>query len=110
MLRPDAPQPGSAASSTITRLPSRHRRMAADRPVNPAPMISTSAAWRPSRDGSAGAAGAVAAHNESGNRKGSPSSRSGFIAPAPPPPRRKGGFAVARCAGRSIRISSCCQP
>lgn len=51
VVAPGRPQPGSAASSTITRLPSRHRRMAADRPVNPAPMISTSAAWRPSRDG-----------------------------------------------------------
>ena len=51
LLRPDAPQPGSAASSTTTSTPTRRRCKAADKPVRPAPMMTTSQLRAPASGG-----------------------------------------------------------
>src|SRR5665213_3391521 len=66
-LRPDAPQPGSPASSTTTEAPDSARRNAAASPEKPAPTIATSALRDSSSGGVAGAGRAVAAHSEGGN-------------------------------------------
>jgi hypothetical protein len=66
LLRPDAPQPGSAASTTVTSTPASRRWIAVDRPVKPAPITTTSACTSPSSAGRTGPAGAVAAQSEGG--------------------------------------------
>src|SRR6202011_2953664 len=58
----------SAASTTATSMPASRRCSAVDRPVKPAPMITTSASAVPSSCVSAGPCGVTAAHNDSGHR------------------------------------------
>ena len=66
-LRPLAPHPIRAASSTITEYPRSARCRAAEIPVNPAPTMQTSAVSRPASAGWRSPAGAVAAYQDSGN-------------------------------------------
>ncbi len=65
-LRPEAPQPGSSASSSATRAPASARCRAADRPVKPPPTTQTSARVSPCSGGVSGALAAVAAQSEAG--------------------------------------------
>src|SRR5262249_37279275 len=55
-LRPDAPNPANAASSTMTRKPgwACFRYQAVHNPVNPAPTMQTSASAGPGREGRPG--------------------------------------------------------
>ena len=68
LLRPEAPQPGSTASTTATSTPAPRRCSAVDSPVKPAPMTMTSAAAVPISSGNSGPGGVTAAHSESGQR------------------------------------------
>src|SRR5262249_11203629 len=68
LLRPDAPQPGSMASTIATSMPASRRCSAVERPVNPAPITTTSACCVPVSSGSSGPGAVTAAHNESAQR------------------------------------------
>jgi hypothetical protein len=68
LLRLDAPQPGSAASTTATSTPASRKCSALERPVNPAPITTTSAAAAPISRDSSGPGGVTAVHSESGQR------------------------------------------
>ena len=66
LLRPEAPKPISAASSTVQAMPWLARYSAAESPVKPAPMTATSVRAGPSNGVVGGAGGAVAAHRLGG--------------------------------------------
>src|SRR2546425_7218600 len=66
-LRPDAPQPGSDASSTQTLAPASARCKAVESPVKPPPIMTTSAVRDALNGGVADAGVAVAAHSEGGS-------------------------------------------
>ena len=68
LLRPEAPQPGSMASTTATSTPASRRCSAVDSPVKPPPMTTTSAAAVPTSSGRSGPGGVAAAHSEAGHR------------------------------------------
>src|SRR5690606_34949745 len=63
-LRPDAPHPGSCASSTQTDTPACAKCSAVDKPVNPPPITSTSQPQSSRNGGVAAATGAVAAQSD----------------------------------------------
>ena len=54
LLRPDAPQPGSAASTTATSTPASRRCNAVDSPLKPPPITTTSASSAPCKAGNSG--------------------------------------------------------
>ena len=66
LLLPEAPQPGSIASITVTSTPVLRKCSAVDKPVNPAPITSTSACNAPSTLASASPRGVTAAQSEGG--------------------------------------------
>src|SRR3954452_20137415 len=68
LLRPDAPQPGSIASTIATSTPASRKCSAVDSPVKPPPMTTTSACCVPINSGRSGPGGVTAAHSESGQR------------------------------------------
>jgi hypothetical protein len=68
LLRPDAPQPGSMASTMATSTPASRKCSAVDKPVKPPPMTTTSAAAVPVSRGRSGPGGVTAAHSEPGQR------------------------------------------
>src|SRR3990170_3189297 len=68
LLRPEAPQPGSMASTMATSTPAPRRCSAVDRPVKPPPITMTSASAVPISSGNSGPGGVAAAHSESGQR------------------------------------------
>ena len=63
LLRPDAPHPGSAASTTATSTPASRRCSAVESPVNPAPITTTSAVTGPCTSGREGLGGVTAAQS-----------------------------------------------
>ena len=68
LLRPDAPHPGSIASTIATSTPISRRCSAVDRPVKPPPMMMTSACCGPISSGKSGPDGVATAHSELGQR------------------------------------------
>src|SRR4029079_15877282 len=68
LLRPEAPQPGSAASTIATSTPASRRCSAVERPVKPAPITITSVCCVPDNSDNSGPEGVTAAHSELGQR------------------------------------------
>src|SRR5438477_3917247 len=91
LLRPEAPHPGSIASTIATSTPASRKCNAVDRPVKPAPMMTTSAAWPTLSSGRSGPFGVTAAHSESGQRTSAIS------------------IVVLSCRGQTDLIRSVCQ-
>lgn len=69
-LWPEAPKPGSNASSTMTRIPRSAICSAADRPAKPAPTTATSPVNSPESGDVTGGGDAVAAQTEGGRASG----------------------------------------
>jgi hypothetical protein len=68
LLRPEAPQPGSIASTMTTSTPASRKCSAVDKPVKPPPMTTTSASFVPVSSDRSGPGGVTAAHSELGQR------------------------------------------
>ena len=66
LFRPEAPQPISAPSNTVTGTPASAKCSAAESPVKPAPTTATPVRASPSNGSVAGGAGAVAAQRLGG--------------------------------------------
>jgi hypothetical protein len=68
LLRPDAPHPGSIASTIATSTPASRRCSAVESPVKPQPITMTSACCVPINSGKSGPGAVAAAHSELGQR------------------------------------------
>src|ERR1700730_5852291 len=68
LLRPEAPHPGSIASTIATSTPPSRRCSAVERPVKPAPMATTSASYVQIHSGITRPGGVTAARNDGGQR------------------------------------------
>src|SRR3954469_17135326 len=66
LLPPEAPQPGSIASTIATSTPASRKCNALERPVKPAPITTTSALASPASDGRSGPGGVTAVQSDSG--------------------------------------------
>src|SRR5690349_13956701 len=67
LLRPEAPHPGSIASTIATSTPASRKCSAVESPVKPAPITTTSAVCAPVNSGRSGLAGVTAAQSELGH-------------------------------------------